>query len=240
MPLQALSKVFLRLLCQEIERELYRLAFGELREDEEDSLAPFASISVDLAKKPNQFTNACAVSSKLRLTFAGEVSAKRSKPSFQVCTVLAGHHIIPIWVSGASLKTFAGNSEGCFVVPWMIPATACHTSPTLYVQLTEHRFELPPHVLAPCPKHLRKEVPTTINLRVRALVPASAVVGKTNVLLTQPELIEEVLPDHMKNNGPIDKSLGPQHILNNLHKDVALSATIKGVKSDASNAHLLK
>jgi hypothetical protein len=144
-------------------------------------------------------------------------------------------------MNGASQKSFAASNEGCFVAPWLIPSS---TTPTLNVQLHEFSLKLPLHLLAPCPKEFRGAVPTEIPVRVPMLVPASGVVGKTNVVLTQPEHNEEVLQGALKQD-PIEKSLGPQPVLAGFKDAAAASSgasagSSRVSKSDVSAAHLLK
>ena len=188
MPTAALSTPLIKMLCTEIERELYKLAFGTHTKSgsgDKDTLHnSFSKISVRLMDKPFNFMHHTAVESQLTLVYAGPVSVTRMKPSFQVCTIRSPNgHRIPIWMNGKDHKSVATSSDGCFVVPWLLQSSP---TPTMNVVLKDHKVKIPEFILATTTGI--EGMPEEVTIRIVTLVPHASIVGKSKVVLSTPEM----------------------------------------------------
>jgi hypothetical protein len=200
------------MLCLEIERELYKKAFGTMPSaSAEDSLANFQNLHVDLSAKPPSFQYHGILPTSAKLVFAGTVSLARTKPSFKIAVVHTEDLCVPIFLNGSAYKSLA--SEGCFVMPWLVPVAPTGKEATLQVSLDICQVEIPDQLKNLCPADDRATMPSHISILVPSLVPTPAYLGKADVTLTRPEIVD------VKVRGlNVTQVLGASHAINEVAK----------------------
>ena len=242
MPRTGISTPFLKMLCLEIERELYKKAFGTLPSaSARDSLENFANVHVDLSEKPPSFTYQGNLPVSAKLVFTGAVSLLRTKPSFKISVVRTEDLCVPIYLNGSAYKSLA--CDGCFVLPWLVPVAPSGSEPTLQVSLDICKVAIPDQLKHLCPADDRVDFPSHISILVPSLVPSPAHLGKADVTLTRPELTD------VKVRGTdVAQVLGASHAISEVAKarpakpasDPATPISEQRRKFDISDVHLLK
>ena len=128
---------------------------------------------------------ATEIKKNLRLPFAGEVSLKRTSPSFCIGKLFG----MPLWLSGESRGALGGAS---FIPAWWITKATEGSGNDDHPAKVANMFLLKKKLTMVLPEYLTYGTFDSIELEVPELTPAPEIVGKKNIELVRPVLEEEV------------------------------------------------